>query len=166
MSKCRCFSFIFTLSLLMLVAAAVINVMIVNPDRTESQRYQWRLCNTTAFSIDPSDLSGVMTFHSNTPFPCEWNNYKMFVCNGNPDTVRCVIENTNLYNNNHWYCMLRCVDEQHVDCSAPIRFNQPDYVATGPCVGMILLYVFGAIIFLSSFAFEPKCCNSYTRVCE
>jgi len=61
--------------------------------------------------------------------------------------------------------MVRCVGESNdtVDCAAPIRFNQPDYTSTGPCVGMILLYVFGAIFFVASFACVPDC-NPYRDI--
>lgn len=173
MSKCVCrfsqadccCSIWITLSLALLAAAAAINITIVNPDRSESYLYQWRLCNTTAFRIDPSDLSGVLTFYAQSrASTCNWSNSKMFYCNGASDTVRCVIENTNLYNNPHWYCMLRCPDDDHIDCSAPVRFNQPAY-CTGACSGMIVLYVFGGLIFLLSVIFGQTCGSQYILLC-
>jgi FtsH-binding integral membrane protein len=119
-----------------LITAIFMNIWVVNPLQTESHRWGWATCNTTAFRID--DAAGIATFHSSK---CEWVAQRLFVCNDDSDLARCVTENTNRFNNPLWYCMMRAED----DCNAGIRFSQPDYTRSAAFVIMVVFYVFGGL---------------------
>lgn len=155
--------------LAMLISAIYINVTVVNRDIAEANMYQWKTCNTTAFRLRDTDLTGIATYHTNTFVnSCEWIDVPIFSCNSGDDSGRCVIEQTNRYNNPKWMCMLRVLNDDQIDCSIRARSDSPSYTAGGYYAGMCVLYVFGCLTIIITVGLwlinEDDDCCSYQRI--